>query len=90
MSAVNDSAVSTFLILPTNGRSSTSYLSPLGKISTAISGDYASLISTSKDKPVVGCLGCCCCWSCVEVHYKFTLSNSLYLVSVVIELSKIV
>ena len=56
ISLIYDLVVSIFSTLPTNGRFSTLYLISLGKITTAVSRDYACLIRT---KPVVGCLGHC-------------------------------
>ena len=62
---MNDLAVSDFSTLPKNGRFSIFYLSQLGKISTAVSRDYASLMSPKKDETD----RIRCCWSCGKVHY---------------------
>ena len=47
---MNDLAVSIFSTLLTNGRFSTLYLSPLGKITTVVSRDYTCLMSPNKDE----------------------------------------
>ena len=48
-----DLPASIFRTLPTNGRFSTLFLNPHGKISTAVSRDYACLMSLNKDE--TGC-----------------------------------
>ena len=39
----------------------------------AVSRGYTCLMSLKRTKPVVGCLGCCCCWSCGKVHCLFKI-----------------